>query len=192
MDSDQKLLKGIASRDPEAFRTLMERHATFIINLAFRFLGTIADAEDVAQDVLFRLYQQPPRLTPNTRLSTWLYRVTANRCIDFLRKQSRGGTPISLDAPLNAEEDSLLFGESLRDPSAASPREQVAQAESARAIRHAVEALPELLRIPLVLSTFEELPHSEIAEILRTSPKAVERRIARARELLKVRLAPYL
>ncbi len=170
----------------------MERHAASIINLAFRFLGTIADAEDVAQDVFFRLYQQPPRLAPNTQLSTWLYRVTVNRCIDFLRKQTRTGKSVSLDAPLDAEGESGTLGETMPDRSALTPREQVARAESARAVRQAVEALPEPLRAPLILAMFEEFSHEAIARVLRISPKAVERRLARARELLKQRLAPYL
>lgn len=192
MSEDKELLSSIANRDPEAFRTLMERHAVGVINVAFRFLGTMADAEDVAQDVFFRLYQKPPTLLPNTKLSTWLYRVTVNRCLDLLRGKSRRGETISLETTPAQGQEELPLQERLADPSAPSPRDRVVQAELATFARAAVAALPEVLRAPIVLSTFEENSHQEIARILRISPKAVERRLARARELLKARLTPYL
>jgi len=191
--NEKELVAGVVSRDPEAFRTLMERHASFVINLAFRFLGTVADAEDVAQEVFLSLYQQPPRLNPVTKLSTWLYRVTVNRCLDFLRKRPHAHKTVSLDAPLSEDpEESSTLADRLPDLSTAIPREQVIQAERATLTRRAIAALPLALRAPLLLSSFEELSHEAIAQILQISPKAVERRIARAREILKHRLAPYL
>ena len=85
--NDDELLGGVAGRDPEAFRVLMERHAAGVVNLASRFLGSRPDAEEVAQEVVLRLYQHPPRLDPSTKLFTWLYRVTVNLCIDLLRRR---------------------------------------------------------------------------------------------------------
>ena len=193
MNEDHELIAGIGARDPEAFRLLMERHAAAAINLAFRFLGTVADAEDVAQEIFFRLYQRPPRLDPSTKLSHWLYRVTANACLDFLRKRPRRGEMISLDAPSPGEEqEGMTLAEKLPDRSTVLPRDRVAQSELSALTRRAVAALPPPLRAPLILSIFEELSHEEISRILDISPKAVERRLARARELLKPRLAPYL
>ena len=193
MSDEHELIAGIAARDPEAFRTLMERHAAPVINLAFRFLGTVADAEDAAQDVFLRLYESPPHLNSSTKLSTWLYRVTVNRCLDLLRKKPRRGQTVSLESSASDDsEEEMSLQEKLPDISTATPREQVAQAEQSSSVRQAVAALPELLRIPLILATFEELSQEEIARILKVSPKAVEHRIARARELLKTRLSPHL
>ena len=193
MNNDLKLLEGIAARDPEAFRTLLKDYAPFLIRVAAGFCGTVADAEDVVQEVLIQLYQNPPSLRPDTKLSTWLYRVTANRCIDFLRKRPASEKTISLETALpETEQASLSLGVQLPDASIRSPREQLSQTESVRAAQQAVEGLPESLRIPLLLSAIEGLSHGEIAEILKTSPKAVERRIARAREILKSRLTEYL
>ena len=192
MSEDSLLVTGIASRDPEAFRTLMERYAFRVINLAFRFLGKLADAEDVAQDVFFRLYQHPPHLAPSDKLFAWLYRVTVNRCLDLLRKHPKERKFLSLEEPpANEEEGSLTLSETI--PSrGSSPRDQLAQAELAARTRSAVASLPASLRSPLILSLFEELSHQEISQILGISPKAVERRISRARDLLKSRLLPYL
>ena len=188
MDDEQELISGITRRDPEAFRILMERHASRIINLAFRFLGTVADAEDVAQEVFFKLYQRPPTLNPGTKLSTWLYRVTVNRCLDFLRRRPAAET-VSLQ---QEDPEGIPLADKLPDPSIVAPRDRVAQMETARAAREAVAALPAPLRIPVILATFEELSHHQIGQVLGISSKAVERRLSRARQLLKQRLSPYL
>ena len=169
----------------------MERHAAGVVNLAFRFLGSRPDAEEAAQEVFLRLYQRPPPLGPSTKLFTWLYRVTANLCIDLLRKRKTAPVTLSLEEEPPGGEG-LSLSEELAAPAAAVPREQVARAELAAAARRAVLSLPFSLRAPLILSTLEGLPHGEIGQILRISPKAVERRLARARELLKARLSPHL
>ena len=193
MADDQELIAGILSRDPEAFRTLMERHASGVIHLAYRFLGTLADAEDVAQEVFLRLYQNPPRLDPSAKLFTWLYRVTVNRCLDLLRKRPRDAKLLSLDELLpGGEESGVTLGQNLPASAGGSARDQLVQTELAALTRRAVASLPLSLRQPLILSIFEELSHQEIGRILGVSPKAVERRIARARELLKARLSPHI
>jgi len=193
MSEDQEFLAGIAARDPEAFRFLMERYAGGVINLACRFLETRADAEDVAQDVFLRLYQNPPTLDPETKLFTWLYRVTVNRCLDLLRQKSRRPPSVSLDAPVDpAETEGKTLAEQIEDPAQRNPRERVAQTDRMAAVRKGIELLPLELRAPLILAAIEELPQEEIARILSLSPKAVERRIARARQLLKQRLSSFL
>jgi len=193
VNDDCELIAGIASRDPEAFRALMERYGSGVINLAYRFLGTVADAEDAAQDVFLRLYQHPPQLAPSGKLFTWLYRVTVNRCLDLLRQRPRGAKTLSLDEPLpGGEESDTTLAEKLPAPAGTSPRDQMVQAELVTLTRRAVLSLPLALRAPLILAAFEELSHEGIGDILGLSPKAVERRIARARELLKTRLAPHL
>ncbi len=164
----------------------MERYAGAVVNLAYRFLGNRADAEEIAQETFLRLYQHPPQLDPSSKLFTWVYRVTANLCLDRLRKQSRTPFTVSLDG-----EEEPLAGR-IADSVSRGPRETAAGTEAAEAVRRAVAALPADLRAPLILSAIEELPHAEIAEILQISPKAVERRISRARDLLKQRLQPYL
>lgn len=190
-DDDRRLLEGIADRDPEAFRLLMERWAGPITNLAFRFLESRPDAEEAAQDLFLRLYEHPPHLDEHTRLFTWLYRVAVNLCLDRLRRRRRAPPTVSLDLPAEEGGEETL-GQRLSQPGTSTPREQAAQTELAAAVRRAVAVLPAGLRAPLVLATFDELSHESIGRILRLSPKAVERRLARARSLLKARLQPYL
>jgi len=191
VSGDHELVKGIAAREPEAFHEVMEHTAGRVVNLAVRFLGNRADAEEIAQETFLRLYQHPPRLDPSSKLFTWVYRVAVNLCMDRLRKQSRTPPMDSLDLPSGPESDEPLAGK-IAGPVSRNPRETAARTETAEAVRRAVASLPAELRAPLVLSALEELPHAEIAQILEISPKAVERRLSRARALLKQRLQPYL
>lgn len=191
MSEDRELLEGIAGRDPEAFRVLTERFAGPVINVAYRFLDSRPDAEEAAQEVFVRLYRSPPRLEPTGKLFTWLYRVTVNLCLDVLRRRKRTPPMVSLDEPAVPGEEGPTLAERLSG-GGDSPSRRLARSELAAAARRAVAGLPPDLRGALVLSTLEELSHAEIAEILGTTPKAVERRISRARGILKQRLQPYL
>ena len=170
----------------------MERHAGPVTNLAYRFLESRPDAEEAAQEVFVRLYRNPPHLDPSGKLFTWLYRVTVNLCLDELRRRRRGPPTVSLDEPSGPGEEGPTLAERLDAGPAGSPRQRLERSELAAAVRHAVAGLPAALRAPLVLSTVEELSQAEIAAILQISVKAVERRVARARELLKARLRPHL
>lgn len=192
MSEDQDLLAGVAGRDPEAFRLLMERYAGPVTNVASRFLDSRPDAEEIAQEVFVRLYQTPPHLDPSGKLFTWLYRVTVNLCLDALRRRRRAPATVSLDEPSGSGEEGPTLSETLPGGAGESPRQRLARSELAAATRRAIAGLPENLRVPLVLSSLEDLSQAEIARILRVSPKAVERRIAHARQLLKHRLQPYL
>ena len=170
----------------------MERFAGPVTHIAARFLGNRADAEEIAQEVFFRLYQHPPELAPSGKLFTWMYRVTVNLSLDVLRRRHRTPETVSLEWPAGGEEEGEPLGGKIPQPGVSTPRERLAESELAVAVRRIVASLPEPLRAPLILSTFEEMSHTAIAEILHLSPKAVERRLARARELLKTRLQPYL
>lgn len=190
MSEDARLLEAVARRDPEAFQELLERYAGPVTNIAFRLLGSRPDAEEVAQDVFLKLYRRPPRLLAGTKLFTWIYRVTVNRCLDLLRSRRRAPATVSLDVPAGPEGEEFFPEPPV--PAGSTPREQLARSELAVHLRRAVASLPQKLRLPLLLSTFEEISHEEVGRILGISPKAVERRLSRARELLKARLAPHL
>lgn len=171
----------------------MERHAGRIVNFAHRLLASYADAEEVAQETFLRLYRTPPPDRAGGKLSTWLYRVAANLCIDRLRSRSRRPPMVSLDDPFPGP---VRRGGRAADPPplremvgpAPTAAEEAVRAERQAAVREAVQALPPKLRAPLVLAVFDDLPQAEIASVLGITRKAVERRIHQARALLKRRL----
>jgi RNA polymerase sigma-70 factor (ECF subfamily) len=173
--TDADLLRRYAAGDQAAARALTERHVPRIFALARRMLADRAEAEDVTQETMLRLW----RIAPDWRadgaaLGTWLYRVASNLCIDRLRRR-RGVAP---DPPPEVPDVS---------PGA---QARLETAERAAALRAALGRLPERQRLAVVLRHLEERPNPEIAAILETSVEAVESLLARARRALAAELVP--
>jgi RNA polymerase sigma-70 factor (ECF subfamily) len=178
----------LAAGDGAALNHLMERHAEKLFHYLIRALQNEDDAADLAQESFVRVYANRAKFDPRQKFSTWLYAIATNLVRDRYRWRKRHPR-VSLDARNEASENS--FGESLPDP-APSASETAQRNERAEAVRLAVAALPEQLRVPLILSEYEEKSHAEIGGILHCSAKAVEVRIYRARRQLRASLARVL
>jgi len=171
-----------------ALNSLMERHGEKLFHYLVRALQNEDDAADLAQETFARVYQNRAKFDTHQKFSTWLYAIATNLTRDRYRWRKRH-PQVSLDAANDAAGNDP--GESLpaQNPS---PSEAVQAQERAGAVRRAVAALPEDLRIPLILAEYEEKTHAEIGVILRCSPKAVEGRVSRARQQLRASLGPLL
>ena len=178
----------LAAGHDAALNHLMERHAEKLFHYLVRALQNEEDAADLAQETFARVFQHRARFDPRQRFSTWLYAIASNLVRDRYRWRKRH-PQVSLDAANEATGNE--FGESFPDP-APSAGETAQANERAEAVRRAVAALPEPLRVPLILSEYEEKSHAEIGQILQCSAKAVEVRIYRARQQLRASLAHEL
>ena len=185
---DVQDMSRLAAGHEAALNSLMERHAGKLFNYLVRCLQNEDDAADAAQETFVKVYQSRARFDLDQRFSTWLYTIAANLVKDRYRWRSRH-PQVSLDSESDTTGDS--FRESLpgNDPL---PHERAEADERSEVIRQAVAALPEELRQPLILSEYEERSHAEIGGILGCSAKAVETRIYRARQPLRVSLAGLL
>lgn len=172
--SDDALLVLFANGDDAAARMLTLRLTPRVLAHAFRMLGNRADAEDVTQDALMRLWKIAPEWRQGeAQVSTWLYRVTANLCTDRLRRR-RG---VALDSIAEPEDES---------PSAADGLQETSRAQ---ALQQALGELPERQRQAVVLRHLEGRSNPEIAEIMDISTEAVESLTARGKRALAAALA---
>jgi RNA polymerase sigma-70 factor (ECF subfamily) len=172
---DDALVARFAAGDGAAARALADRHAPRVLALARRMLRDEAEAEDVAQEAMLRLWRGAGDWRPGeAKLSTWLHRVAANLCIDRIRRRRR----MSPDAPpdLADETPSVLA--------------RLAAEERGAALRAALENLPDRQRQALVLRHFVDLSNPEIAAQMDLSVEAVESLTARARRGLSKVLTP--
>ena len=177
---DSQLIAAWQRGDEAAFQALFERYRARVVNIAWRFLGDADAAQDAAQEVFVRLYTSARDYRPDAEFSTWLYRVTANACVDALRKRRRWRL-----AP-EAELTQMPADES------ASPEAQAASDELARQVRAAIASLPPNQRIAVVLQRYEELSYKQIAAVLNTSVPAVESLLFRAKDALRRALSGYV
>ena len=171
---DDALLVLYANGDARAARLLTLRLTPRVFAQAFRMLGDRAEAEDVTQDALMRLWKIAPDWRQGeAKVSTWLYRVTANLCTDRLRKRRSVG----LDEIPEPEDD------------AASPAEALQDKARLDALQVALNALPDRQRQAVILRHIEGLGNPEIAEIMEISVEAVESLTARGKRALAAVLA---
>lgn len=179
---DHELMARLVSGDDLALNALMHRWSDRIISFLYRMTGRHDAAVDLAQETFVKLYQARDRYKPGGTFSTWLFAIAANLARNHARWQRRHPT-VSIDVP----EDQSPPPEPA-DPSQ-SPDGLTIGREVAESVNRAVLELPADLREALTLFVHEDLGYGEIAGILGCSPKAVETRIYRARQILKEKLA---
>lgn len=173
--AEAALLDAYAAGDSDAARTLAAKYTPLVFAHAFRMLNDRAEAEDVAQEAMLKLWRQAPGWDEGGGASvrTWLYRVTANLCIDRLRKTRPDGMPEDLDVPDDA-------------PGA----EAQLQAKARQmALDEALMQLPDRQRQAVVLRHIEGLGNTEIAQIMDIGPRAVESLTARGKRTLAALLS---
>ena len=185
---DRTDMERLVAGHDAALNGIMERHAAKLFNYLIRCLQNEEDAADAAQETFVRAYQNRAKFDPSQRFSTWLYAIATNLIKDRYRWRSRH-PQVSLDAA--NDQGGASFSEHLR-AHGPTPSERLQADERADAVRRAIAALPEDLRTPLILAEYEERSHIEIGEILGCTAKAVETRIYRARQQLRVALVKLL
>ena len=182
--TEQELVTRAKAGDPDAFGQLMEQNQNRIYSLALRMVGNPEDAADLTQDAFLSAWRNLDGFQGEASFSTWLYRLTSNACIDFLRKEKRkraAGTVLYLD---DTEEGASL---DLPDYDA-DPHKQLEQSEVQQCITDCMDALSEEHRKVLSLREISGLSYTEIADILGLEEGTVKSRIARARLALRKKL----
>jgi len=174
-DDDFALIRMFIEGEETAFGKLVMKHKEKVRNLVFLTLGDTDSIDDISQDVFINVYHKLKEFRFESKFTTWLYRITINKCRDYLRKKRVRSifVPIKDEGP---EFSGGTHSENIDIP---------------RLVRSAIEKLPEKLKIPLILRDIDGLSYNEIAEKLECEVGTVKSRIFRARESLKIILAPY-
>jgi RNA polymerase sigma-70 factor (ECF subfamily) len=176
--SDDALLARIAAGSQSALSELIARHGRGLRMFAARYLGNAGDAEDVVQEVFVAVWKQATRFDPaKGRASTWLYRITANRCIDQRRRRALRSF-IGLDD----------IGDELVSPEADAEATTAARQELA-IVRDGLSRLPERQRMAVLLRAVGDLDIAAIAEVMGSSIGSAEQLLVRGRRALRDHLA---
>ena len=172
--------------DTEALRELIETHQHRVIGTVAKMLGDDSDAEDIAQQVFIRVWKSAGRYEPTAKFTTWLFKITRNLVFNELRRRKRHPTR-SLDAA--AEDERPIQAP---DPGAKAPDTSLLDAEMQAAIQKAIDELPEIQRMAVILRRYDDIPYEDIGEILDLSVPAVKSVLFRARTELREKLKRYL
>lgn len=162
---ESDIISGMRQGDRESFIKVVDLYKKKILNLCYSYTRDYQEAEDLSQEVFISLYKGINNFRCDCSLSTYIYRITISRCIDFKRKKSIKNFLTGLIAVQKEEESDL---------------------DEKNYIRECVYGLPEKLKTPTILFYYADLTQKEIADILDVPVKTVEGRIYRAKQRLKM------
>ena len=173
---ERELIARLQKRDEAAFEELIRQYEKKVYTLCFRMCGNSEDAEEAAQDAFLALWRGIDRFRQESTLSTWIYRLATNACIDTLRRRKKQSGSVSLD-------DEELFVDAV--DTSPQPQETVEHREAQKLLQGGLSALPEEYRKVLILREIEGLSYTEIAESASIELGTVKSRISRGRSLLR-------
>jgi RNA polymerase sigma-70 factor (ECF subfamily) len=181
-DEEAALVEGLRARDPRAFETMVRLYAGRMMAVARRLVGNDEDARDVVQDALLSAFRAIGRFEGQSRISTWLHRIVVNTALMKLRTRRRKPEE-SIEPLLPSFNDEGHHAVRFSEWEGAD--RILERAEVRRAVRDAIEELPEGYRTVLLLRDIEELSTEETAEALDITANTVKTRLHRARQALR-------
>jgi RNA polymerase sigma-70 factor (ECF subfamily) len=157
---DRALVQAVHAGDKAAFDEIVERHRRAVYQVCYRFVGNHEDASDLAQETFVRAWKGLANFKGESALSTWLYRIAVNVCLNRVSAKRVDVEPLESDRFVDTKTEA---------PGASLVRE-----ERAAAVRQAIAALPEKQRATLILRAYHDMSHQEIADVLGSSVGAVK------------------
>ena len=180
---EKTIIEQVLAGDNNAFGQLVELYQDRVYNLALRMCGNQDDAFDLSQEAFFRAWRGLSGFQFESAFSTWLFRLTSNVCLDWLRAKKRRPT-VSL---ITVDDEDQEVQMELPDPGK-SPEELLLAAEDREALAKAMNQLPVEYRQILTLRAIDDLSYTQIAEILKLREGTVKSRLNRARAALRKKL----
>ena len=183
LERDAELMLRVRDGDSVSFGLLLERHRGPVIHFVYRMVLNRAIAEELAQEVFFRVYRSRATYEPTAKFTTWLFRIAAHLALNWIRDGKNEKNQERLD-----DEPQDGIGRQVADLRPTVEQKMVRDVRL-QEIRNAIETLPSKQRAAVLLHKYQEMEYSQIAKILRCSESAVKSLLFRAYETLRLRLA---
>lgn len=167
--SDTDLISRAAAGDHSAFHALVERHRAMVYRVAYQFAGNHHDAEDIAQEVFIKVYRSLDRFRQDAQLTSWMYRIVMNACIDHKRRQQPAGA-----APFGEEAEQKMLN---TPEDAPGPEERAYAGELGQVLETEIERLPPGQRMVFIMRHHQGLKLGEIADALGLAEGTVKRQL---------------
>lgn len=184
---DRQLVLRCREMEEQAYRDLMGRYEGYIYRLCYSFAGNREDALDLTQETFIRVFQGLDTFRIDRPFKPWLRRIAVNTCINFLQKQKPASPPLLLEQPLTA--DNLVLADTIA--SRDDPGREIEWQETGQFLREAVNKLPQVYKLLLVLRHREGMSYSQIAEETGLPLGTVKTHLFRARAALRKELSAY-
>jgi RNA polymerase sigma-70 factor (ECF subfamily) len=194
LTADQELLARLQAGDERALADLADAYSSKIYQLAFRYLRNKEDAEEITQDVLFKVYRKVDAFRGDAQLSSWIYRITFNAAMSRLRT-ARYQRAQAEDRRAAAAADEDGSNVSTRTPDVADwsdmADERVLRSQLRKRVFSAILALPAIYRAPVMLRDIQGMSTEEASAMLRVKDQTLKSRLHRGRLILRKQLADF-
>jgi len=184
--TDAEVMLRVQAGDDAAFDHLVEKFRRPLVGFLYRMARSHAVAEELAQEVLLRVYRSRKSYRASAKFTTWMYRIATNLAVNYARDTRGRRGEVSLDEPT---EGGAAFEVAGHEPTA---EQDLLRRERVRAIRSHVEALPERQRLAVVMHKYQGLDYRQIAQVLKLSESATKSLLFRAYETLRESLKEFL
>lgn len=174
IEDDYSIIRQIIDGDKSAFQVLVKRHKEKVRNIIYMTMNNSAMVDDIAQDVFITIYKNLKHFRFESLFTTWLYRITVNKCKDYIRRMNVRKIFSPLDDGFDVSEHQT----------------PVENNDVSKIVMDAISKLPVKLKMPLILKDIEGFSYQEISETLNCEMGTVKSRIFRGREKLKEILQP--
>jgi RNA polymerase sigma-70 factor (ECF subfamily) len=181
MDQEKILIQKCKNGDIHSFELLIESYQSKVFNIAYRMLGNAEDASDVAQEVFLKIFKSISTFKEEASLSTWIYRIATNVCLDEIRKRKKENI-ISMNSTIQLEDGELNIQMETTDPR---PDEILEEKELRDEVKDAIGCLKDEHKIVIILRDINGFSYEDISNILNCPLGTIKSRINRARNSLK-------
>lgn len=188
MENQKKQIKLLRRRNELAFRQLVEEHKNMVFRTAYGFLHDHQESEDLAQEVFLEVFNSIDSFKGDSKLSTWIYRITVNKSLNELRRKKRRGQVKEIGSSFDPDNNQTM---EIEDDPNQTPVAINENQERKHILEQAINTLPENQKTAFVLHKYDEMPYKKIAEVMDSSLSSVESLIHRAKLNLQKKLLEY-
>ena len=184
---ENELISRLIKNDEKAFGLLVNLFSKKVYNTCIGMLQNLEDAEDITQDIFVSIHLNIKDFNQNSSLSTWIYRISVNKCLEFIRKRNRKKRSGIFKSIFSSDDENVIKNHS----DFSHPGILLENKELAKVLFKAIDLLPENQKSAYILHKLEQVSYSEIATIMELSLSSVESLLFRAKQNLRKNLATY-
>lgn len=181
---EQKIIEKLQGGDENAFRELVNNYQKMVVNICFGMIHIQEDAEDIAQEVFIEVFRSIQKFRFDSKLSTWIYRISVNKSLNFIRDTKKSRLIQNIETVFSGKKENT---ETVADGDS-QPGYSLENIQRAKIVHDAINELPKNQKTAFTLSKYEDLSYQEISEIMQVSLSSVESLVHRAKTNLQKKL----
>lgn len=187
--TEEQIIEGILQSKEAAFKELVDNYQSLVLNTCNGFLHNRQDAEDLTQEVFIEALRSISKFRGTSSLSTWLYRISVNKSLNFIRDNKKRKILRSIDNTFTGgNEDNSM---ELEDPDPSYNKNEDTENEKLELLHQSIASLPKNQKVAFTLNKFENLSYKQISEIMEISLSSVEGLIHRAKRNVQKKVLKY-